>query len=89
MKEILGGKISQNIAQNSGTRNLENFNRYARNIRLGTTCTVRDIELAFNVNWGPALEEKLKKRFEYTRDGEDNFVFTKDNGPQKSGKPRE
>jgi hypothetical protein len=78
MKEGSGEKIIQRTVQDSSTRNLENFHRYARNIRFGVPCTIRDIELAFNVNWGPALEEKLKERFEYTRDGEGNFIFTKD-----------
>ena len=71
-------------------RNLENFNHFAaRHIILDTPFSLRDIEIALRVNWGPELEEKLKERFEYTRDEEDNFVFTKDNGPQKVGKPRE
>lgn len=67
-------------------RNLARFNRYAKNIKLGPAYTLESLEFAFNVNWGPALEAKLKERFEYTRDAEGNFVFTKDRDPQKPGK---
>ncbi|MDP9249401.1 MAG: hypothetical protein M3M85_02760 [bacterium] len=76
MKEPSGEKILRSVDKG---RNLENFNHFAaRHIILGTPFSLRDIEIAFRVNWGPELEEKLKGRFEYTRDAEGNFIFTKD-----------
>lgn len=86
MKEPSGEKILRSVA---GERNLENFNHFAtRHIILGIPFSVRDIEIAFRVNWRPELEEKLKERFEYTVDPEGNFIFTKDNGPQKPPKAK-